>query len=116
MLRFGAAPVLALATVAACSGVDRVDVQWSDLTVSDDRRSIEITSYYGPFCARAPDGVGIDVGDDEIVVWSWLTDASDADGGCAAECGTVTQVAELDDPLPELPLVQRGRAHLGCGG
>ncbi len=114
MHRIGATSLIALVVLAGCSGVDRFDVQWSDVVVADDRRSIDVTSYEGPFCAQDPDGVGIEIGADEIVVWAWLHDEDGADE-CTAECGMVTQQLELDEPLPDLPIVQRGRAYLGCG-
>lgn len=113
-MRIGLAALTALAALASCAGDDSFDVQWTEVGISDDRRSIEVTSYYGPFCARDPDGVGIDIGDDEIVVWAQLHD-EDGDDECNADCSLVTQRLDLDEPLPDRPIVQRSAAHLGCG-
>ena len=99
---------------AACSGRDRFAVEWTEVAVSDDRRTVTVVNDYGPFCAIAPDGVEVDVSGDEIVVTAWMR--TQTDGSCDAACEPVTQTTtDLAAPLPDvLPIVQRPGASLGC--
>ncbi|MDQ3305359.1 MAG: hypothetical protein M3535_05160 [Actinomycetota bacterium] len=101
--------VVVLLVLTACGGerdVDRVSVAWESIELSDDRRTITVTTSYplAASCVKEADGVDVRVQGEVAVISAWMRGPDlplPPDTDCTAECGLVTQSVTLAEPLPD---------------
>lgn len=84
----------------------RFAVIWSSIRLSDDRRTVTVTTWYplAGFCVKEADGVDIETRGDTAVVAAWMRGPDlplPENTACTMECGFVTQSVTLSEPLPE---------------
>lgn len=102
--------------LASCGRADRAAVVLRSVNVSEDRRTLTVTTDYANTvgCAKLPAGVEIQVRGLEVVVSAFVKAEP---GVCTAECDQVTQTVTLDEPLPAgARFVAPPGADPGCGG
>lgn len=83
-------------------GPRRVSVEWTDLSVSDDRRSIEVltgTPSEGSVCAHQPGGLELEMDGATGILTAWMREGEDAGGACMDICSFVVQSVQLEEPL-----------------
>lgn len=83
----------------------RVPVLWERIEVSDDRRTVTAKTWYpvAGVCIKEPDGIDVEIDGEVATVAVWMRgpDLPLPDNvACTSECGSVTQSATLDEPLP----------------
>ncbi len=84
----------------------RLAVVWSSIRLSDDRRTVTVTTWYplAGFCIKEADGVDVEVRGDTAVVAAWMRGPElpmPENTACTMECGFVTQSVTLSEPLPD---------------
>lgn len=103
---------------------ERVAVQWGNIGVSPDGRTITVSSYYpigSDFCVKKPDGVEVRVQGPVAIVTVWMRgpDLPNSEGtSCTDECASVKQSVTLPTPLPDTVTTFEAPtdAQPGCGG
>lgn len=85
---------------------ERLAVMWSSIRLSEDRRTVTVTTSYPRegFCVKEADGVDVEVRGDTAMVAAWMRgpEPVPSEGAvCTTECGFVTQSVTLPEPLSE---------------
>lgn len=92
---------------------------WRSIALSEDRRTITVSTTYplAGFCAKDPGGVTVDVDASVARVSAWVVEQRGRGTVCSSDCGVVRQRVSLERPLPaQVRLEPPDGAVRGCYG